>query len=150
MAERTTKDKTDRVTLPRARAVRTVVVLALAGVTAAVFAPLSAAQPGATTSTLPTDNRQMGEIIPRPYTGMEPQDPGDPGGWLQVSLFFLLCAAVFGMCVAVWWISRRARQRRDAAGFDPVELARQRGEGVRRPPSAGPTEPASGEPAQHP
>jgi hypothetical protein len=106
----------------------------------------AAAQPGATTSTLPTDNRELGEIIPRPNQGMAPRDAGDPGGWLQVSLFFLLCAAVFGMALAVWWISRRARARRDAAGLDPVELARRRGEGVRAPrASAG-----SGDPAQHP
>ena len=84
-----------------------------------------------TTSTLPVDNRQLGDMIPEPNTGMEPQSPGDPGGWLQVSLFFLICAAIVVIGLAVWWTSRRARQRRSEAGVDPVDLARARGAGVR-------------------
>lgn len=84
-----------------------------------------------TTSTLPVDNRQAGDMIPKPNTGMEPQSPGDPGGWLQVSLFFLICAAIVVIGLAVWWTSRRARQRRSEAGLDPVDLARARGAGVR-------------------
>jgi hypothetical protein len=84
-----------------------------------------------TTSTLPVDNRQLGDMIPKPNTGMEPQSPGDPGGWLQVSLFFLICAAIVVIGLAVWWTSRRARQRRSEAGLDPVDLARARGAGVR-------------------
>jgi hypothetical protein len=84
-----------------------------------------------TTSTLPVDNRQLGDMIPKPNTGMEPQSAGDPGGWLQVSLFFLICAAIIIIATAIWWTSRRARERRSAAGMDPVSLAKARGEGLR-------------------
>lgn len=91
-----------------------------------------------TTSTLPTDRRQLGDMIPKPNTGMEPQSPGDPGGWLQVSLFFIICAAIIVIATAIWWTSRRARQRRAEAGQDPVSLARARGEGL-RPTAARPT-----------
>jgi uncharacterized membrane protein YgcG len=72
------------------------------------------------------------EIIPKPNSGQAPQSPGDPGGWLQISLFFLLCAVVIGIALGVWWSSRRARERRKEAGLDPVTLARARGEGIRR------------------
>jgi hypothetical protein len=114
-------------------AAATCLLMALASPSAAQSEdPAGSDETVVTTSTLPTDNRNLGEMIPRPFTGMEPQDPGDPGGWLQVSLFFLLVLAVVGISTGVWWTSRRARQRRDAAGFDPVELAKRRGEGVRR------------------
>lgn len=99
------------------------------------------AQAGETTTTLPVDNRQLGDIIPQPNVGREPQSAGDPGGWLQTSLFFLLVAAVFVIVAAVWRSSRRARQKREESGMDPVTLARKRGEGVRRP---------SADPPQHP
>lgn len=91
-----------------------------------------------TTSTLPTDNRQLGDMIPKPNTGMEPQSAGDPGGWLQVSLFFIICAAIVIIATAIWWSSRRARERRSAAGRDPVSLAKARGEGL-RPGASRPT-----------
>jgi len=107
------------------------------------------AQPGVTTTTLPTDNRQLGEIIPQPNAGREPQTAGEPGGWLQVSLFYLLVVAVVVIVGAVWWTSRRARRRREAAGLDPVSVARRRGEGVRRPP-AGASPPSSGDAPEHP
>lgn len=74
-----------------------------------------------------------GNIVRHPDCGREPVDAGDPGGSLQVTLFFLVCAAVVGMAAAVWWRARRARARRRAAGLDPLELARARGEGVRKP-----------------
>lgn len=96
-----------------------------------------------TTSTLPTDRRQLGDMIPKPNTGMEPQTAGDPGGWLQVSLFFIICAAIVIIATAIWWSSRRARERRTAAGRDPVSLAKARGEGLRpttsRPTTSRPT-----------
>ena len=96
-----------------------------------------------TTSTLPTDNRELGDIIPEPNQGAEPQDPGDPGGWLQVSLFFLVCGAILVIVGVVWLSSRRARRAQAAEGRDPVSLARSRGEGLRPPRS-------SGEPTQDP
>lgn len=84
-----------------------------------------------TTSTLPIDNREIGNSLPRPGQGREPQSPGDPGGWLQTSLFFLICGAILVIVGLVWRSSRRARERRTAEGHDPVQMAKARGEGVR-------------------
>jgi hypothetical protein len=96
-----------------------------------------------TTSTLPTDNRELGNSLPKPGQGMAPQDPGDPGGWLQTSLFFLICGAILVIVGLVWRSSSRARARRAADGQDPVQLARARGEGVRSGagPAASPPSP---------
>jgi hypothetical protein len=99
----------------------------------ALLPSTAAAQGGVTTTTDPIDNRRLGDIIPEPNSGKAPETPGEPGGWLQVSLFFLICGAVIAMVLAVWLQGRRARARRAAAGLDPVDLARQRGEGVRQP-----------------
>jgi hypothetical protein len=87
-----------------------------------------------TTSTLPTDYRELGNSLTRPNQGMEPQDAGDPGGWLQQSLFFLICGGIVVIALLVWRSSNRARAARTAAGQDPVTLARARGEGVRHTP----------------
>lgn len=114
----------------RSLAVATFVLATLAMTTLA--ASPASAQPGATTSTLPVDNREFGEIIPKPNAGKAPETPGDPGGWLQVSLFFLICAVVLLIVGIVWWQSKKARDQRAAAGLDPVSVARARGEGVRR------------------
>ena len=102
-----------------------------------------------TTSTLPTDNRELGNSLPKPNQGMQPQDPGDPGGWLQQSRFFLICAGVVVIALLVWRSSNRARQRRSAAGLDPVTIARSTGEGVRAPRSTVPVDDGS-DPTQHP
>lgn len=83
------------------------------------------------TTTLPTDNRSFGDIIPAPNSGNPPSSPGDPGGWMQVMMFFLICGAVLVLIGAVWYTSRRARDRRRAAGLDPVDVARRQGRGVR-------------------
>lgn len=91
------------------------------------------AEVGDTTTTLPEDRRVFGKSLPRPNEGMEPQDPGDPGGWLQSSLFFIVCGAVILLALGVSYQSRRIRERRKAAGRDPVDVARARGEGVRAP-----------------
>lgn len=127
----------------------TAVVVATLTVGGAPAAAQESAQPGVTTTTLPTDNRQLGEIIPQPNAGREPQTAGEPGGWLQVSLFYLLVVAVIVIVGAVWWTSRRARQRREAAGLDPVSVARRRGEGVRKPPAGAPSA-SSGDAPEHP
>lgn len=87
---------------------------------------------GQTTSTFPIDNRSFGDIVPEPNTGVAPQDPGDPGGWLQVSLFFLVCAAILVIVGLVWWTSRRARDRRRAAGLDDARIAAARNVGPQR------------------
>lgn len=74
-----------------------------------------------------------GNIVRFPNCGEEPASKDDPGGWLQVSLFFVICAAVIAIAVVLWWRSRSVRRRRREAGRDPVDLARARGEGVRHP-----------------
>jgi hypothetical protein len=95
------------------------------------------AEPGDTTTTLPRDNRQLGDIIPKPNSGADPTSPGDPGGWLQVSLFFLICGAILVMAGLVVFQSTRARRRREQAGLDPVSLAKATGKGVRAPSPLG-------------
>ncbi len=72
-----------------------------------------------------------GNIVRPPYCGQEPQSRDDPGGWLQVSLFFIVCGVVIAMCLFVWWRSRVMRRERAAAGLDPVAVARRSGEGLR-------------------
>ena len=91
-----------------------------------------------TASTLPTDNRELGNSLTRPNQGMEPQSAGDPGGWLQQSLFFVVCGAIVVISLLVWRSSRDARARRTSAGQDPGALARARGEGVRQSRSDAP------------
>lgn len=88
--------------------------------------------PPETTSTLPSGG-EVGNIVPRPNSGAEPRDSGDPGGSLQVGLFFGLCAALALMAGFVWWRSRVARAKRSAAGWDPVTAATERGGDVRKP-----------------
>lgn len=122
------------------------VSLLLAGLlTLTVSVPAAGAQegsgssnsPAATTTVAepdvgPTSECSPGHIVRRPDCGVAPTSPTDPGGWLQVSMFYLICAAVLGIIGLVWWRSRIARDRRRAAGLDPVALARASGQGVRR------------------
>lgn len=93
----------------------------------------AAAEPGDTTTTLPRDNRNLGNSITKPNQGADPTSPGDPGGWLQVSLFYLVLGSIVAIAGLVWYNSRRARRRREAAGLDPVSIARAKGKGVRAP-----------------
>lgn len=72
-----------------------------------------------------------GNIVVRPDCGREPVDPGDPGGWLQVSLFFLVCGVVLAIVGMLWRRSRRLREERARSGRDPLTVARRRGRGVR-------------------
>ncbi len=85
-----------------------------------------------TTSTLPAGG-ELGHIVPRPNSGQAPETPGDPGGTEQVGLFWALLVVTAGITVFVWWRSRIARGKRDAAGKDPVTLAKQSGGDVRKP-----------------
>ncbi len=80
----------------------------------------------------PLENCAPGNIVRLPDCGREPQSAGDRGGWLQVSLFFLVCGVVLLIMGFVWWRSRVARRERQAAGKDPVTMARASGQGVRR------------------
>jgi hypothetical protein len=98
---------------------------------------VAGAQEGGPTTTVgsdvgPVSDCSPGHIVRKPGCGVPPESPTDPGGWLQVSLFYLICAAVVGIVVWVWWRSRVARQERTAAGLDPLSLAKARGQGVRR------------------
>lgn len=123
----------------------------LALTTAVLFVPVAAAQDGGsgghrveTTTTVgpevgPTSECSPGHIVRRPDCGVAPQSPTDPGGWLQVSLFYLICVAVLGIVGLVWWRSRVARRKRREAGLDPVTLARASGQGVRRSTRSEPT-----------
>lgn len=123
------------ITTARVRWAALVVSLALTavlGTVSAWAAPAVGAQAGVTTTTLPVDNRTFGDIIPEPNSGRAPEAAGDPGGWLQVSLFFLICAAIVAIVGVVWWKSRRARARLAAAGQDRESLARASGKGLRQ------------------
>jgi len=104
-----------------------------------------AAEPGDTTTSLPEDNRLLGNSIQRPNMGMKPLSPTDPGGWLQVSLFFLICGAIILIALAVWYSSKKKRAKRADAGLDPVSLARATGKGVRAPSPLDKTPAASSE-----
>jgi hypothetical protein len=67
--------------------------------------------------------QQSGErpgIIPRPGEGHAPDDPGEPGGWEQVALFFALVVALGVIVALVVRSTRRAAGRRTP---DPDEPA---------------------------
>lgn len=85
-----------------------------------------------TTSTLPSGG-ELGNIVPKPNSGREPETPGDPGGSQQVALFFVLCSVIAVMVGVMWWRSRVARTARAAEGHDPVTVATRHGGDVRRP-----------------
>ena len=104
------------------------------GPTTSRAAPETSSAPSiVTTSTLPESNSEFGRIIPVPNSGAEPEDPGDRGGWQQLALFVLVCGVILAMGAWVWWRSRIRRDRRRAAGGDPVEVAKREGGDVRAP-----------------
>jgi hypothetical protein len=51
-----------------------------------------------------------GDILPGPEAGPEPDDPGDRGGWLQLSILGLVVAAIAGITLLVWRESRSRRR----------------------------------------
>jgi hypothetical protein len=130
--------------LPLLRRTAATVVLAL-GVAATLTAPSAGAQDSPTTvpplrppTTLEADSPTLqgsdcgpGNIVRPAYCGEEPESKDDPGGWLQVSLFFIVCAVVVGIGGFVWWRSRVIRRERRAAGLDPEDVARRSGAGLR-------------------
>lgn len=135
-------------TTPRTRAVpsrvvvRAGVALALVVVAALGLVAPAGAQSGAggssgdpavtPTTFPPIENCGPGHIVRQPNCGIAPKSPTDPGGWLQVSLFYLICVSIVGIIGFVTWRARIARRERAAAGRDPLTLARARGQGMRR------------------
>lgn len=81
----------------------------------------------------------VGEIIPAPDSGEEPEEPGDRGGSLQVALLGLIAVAVAGMVVHVSRQSTTARS-------DRLERARraadERGAAERQPSASQPATPS--------
>jgi hypothetical protein len=63
-------------------------------------------------------------IIPEPGSGREPRDAGERGGWMQSTLFFLLCGAIVLIGLLVWRESRRARRRGGTRQGAPPRAAR--------------------------
>jgi hypothetical protein len=83
-------------------------VLGLPNVAPAGAAPPSSV-PSVTSTTVPLDETQrpITRIIPLPNTGHKPTSPGDGGGFLQVSLFFFICAAILLLGVLAFLDGRR-------------------------------------------
>ncbi len=94
---------------------------------------------GADAGTIQGSDCGPGNIVRPPYCGEEPASRDDPGGWLQVSLFFVVCAVIIGIGGFVWWRSRVIRSERRAAGLDPEDVARRAGQGMRPGETADPT-----------
>jgi len=55
-------------------------------------------------------------IIPEPNSGSPPDNPGDPGGWQQLSLLALMIVAV----TAIFLLARRESRRKRAAQHQPA------------------------------
>ena len=86
-----------------------VLAVLLAAVT--VLVPVTAVAAGETPST--TEAPPPPDIIPEPNSGVEPSDPGDRGGALQVLVLALVVAAVAGAGALLVRQSRRAKAARD-------------------------------------
>lgn len=95
------------------------------------IAPTQGDPAAQTTSTLPADNRDLGNSLPKPNSGATPTSSGEPGGSRQAALFWMVLVAIAVIIVLVWRSSARARSRREKAGLDPVSLAKATGKGVR-------------------
>jgi hypothetical protein len=80
----------------------------------------------------PVSDCSPGHIVRRPDCGIAPESATDPGGWLQVSLFYLISGSIIVILAGVWWRSRKLRDQRRAAGLDPLTLAKAKGQGTRR------------------
>ena len=86
---------------------RAAVALAVA-VVLLLAAPSARAQDGPGT----TGDAPSIEIIPRPNSGEAPEEAGDRGGALQLTLLVLVTVAVAG---GAWHISRQVRRSRGSA-----------------------------------
>lgn len=89
----------------------------LLGLTCA-WAPAAAAAPAAPVGEAPVTTLGQqpdgGGIIPRPNSGVEPDDAGDRGGALQTLVFVLVLA---GVALIIALIVRESRRKRAARGF---------------------------------
>jgi len=85
-----------------------------------LWAPAAAAAPrgDAPVTTAPVttlgEQPEGGGIIPRPGSGVEPEDPGDRGGALQTVLFVVV---VGGVVLIVGLVVRESRRARAERGF---------------------------------
>lgn len=100
-------------------------VLAPAGPAGAQAVTDDPVQPTTTISDVgPVSECSPGHIVRRPDCGIPAESATDPGGWLQLSLFYLICGAIVLIVAGVWWRARQVRRRRRELGLDPVTLAR--------------------------
>jgi hypothetical protein len=74
-------------------------------------------------TTLPVLPEGAGRIVERPNTGQEPDDPGDRGGWLQISLFWLIMLALATIGLLAWRDSKKKRARRAPNSRPPAPPA---------------------------
>jgi hypothetical protein len=70
-----------------------------------------------TTSTVPGQDGgpPIPRIIPLPNSGQAPQDPGDRGGWLQVSLFWFVLGALGVLALLIYRDGHRKKRKAAAA-----------------------------------
>lgn len=70
-----------------------------------------ACAPGDAACEIARQSAERPGIIPQPGGGEAPSDPGDPGGWAQVTLFGLIVVAVTVIIGLVVRSARRTRSR---------------------------------------
>lgn len=103
-------------TLDRRTVILSAVILAVAivGGTAVVAALVDDGPRQDTQGQLTEQGGAKPHIIPRPNEGREPQDPGDRGGWAQLTLLGVIVVSVIGIAVVVVRGSAGARAGRAA------------------------------------
>jgi hypothetical protein len=69
-------------------------LLVVVALTLLVAAPATAQEPPPTAPATTLVEGDLPGVIPRPNQGREPQQPGDPGGWLQLTLAGIVVLAV--------------------------------------------------------
>jgi hypothetical protein len=58
---------------------------------------------------------ELGNSSPKANSGTKPQDPGDPGGSAQVTLFYVLLAGTVFIAIMITREVRKGRRRQEAA-----------------------------------
>ena len=51
----------------------------------------------------------LGNILPRPNSGIEPEHASDPGGWQQLLVLVIIVGAIGLIAAFIWRESRRKR-----------------------------------------